>query len=175
MRLYKYSFWTFSLWLRHPSIDIPVTVITIVSLLMILYFPYSFHICKSDFFCKGKLFSFSAYVFIYLCLCRLPDISFILWIIVQTIIYFICLNCFHFLSLGALLDWLLLLLEKPSSFFKHVLVFWHHKMFQAHLVFSNPGINCRNPEQWYQRMYLETKIWAVGVALLLRICAPRSS
>lgn len=118
MRLYKYSFWTFSLWLKHPSIDIPVTVITIVWLLMILYFPYSFHICKSYFFCKGKLFSFSAYVFIYLCLCRLPDISFILWIIVQIIFYFICLNCFNFLSLGALLDWLLFLLEKPSSFFQ---------------------------------------------------------
>ena len=41
------------------------------------------------------------------------------------------------------------------SFFGHFLIFWHHKMFQAHLVLS---LLCPFNGEWY----LESKIWTLG-------------
>ena len=41
------------------------------------------------------------------------------------------------------------------SFFGHFLIFWHHKMFQAHLLLS---LICPFNGEWY----LESKIWTLG-------------
>lgn len=48
------------------------------------------------------------------------------------------LRLFHLWLLGASLGWLLRSFDIPPSFSEHILIFWYHKMFHAHLVVFLP-------------------------------------
>ena len=51
----------------------------------------------------------------------------------------------------------------------HFLIFWHHGMSQAHLVFPFPDLESimfpRSPGSLFEEWYLETKLWVFGVCI----------